>query len=368
MALSDFLVAWRTTSLPDREVVDALVDPAHARPSPRLAAELALWPGSYYWSDEPDGRHLVLTRPQGRRRERWVLHALLFLATLFTTTFVGAVVAGRIPLDPNPIALITGTYPVPSSFVRAWASGLRFSLPLLAILLCHEFGHYLTARRYQLDVSPPYFIPVPFVPWSIGTMGAFIRLRTLLSDRRQLLDVGIAGPIGGLLVALPVLWLGLRMSHASAGGEVGLLVTMGTDPAYPIGDSLLTLGLRRLIHGATPGIVLDPMGFAGWLGIIVTMYNLLPISQLDGGHVLYAALPRWHRRVALVFWALIVLLGAVWKGWLLWGFLVLLLSRGRLGHPAVLDAHRPLPRSRRTLAWVALALFVITFVPVPFRL
>ena len=135
-----------------------------------------------------------------------------------------------------------------------------------------------------------------------------------------------------------------------------------------IGDSLLTLGLRRLIQGPTPGIVLDPMGFAGWLGIIVTMYNLLPISQLDGGHILYAALPRWHRRVALVFWALIVLLGAVWKGWLLWGFLVLLLSRGRLGHPTVLDAQRPLPRSRRTLAWVALTLFVVTFVPVPFRI
>jgi Zn-dependent protease len=369
VALSEFLVAWRTTSLPDREVVDALVDPSHAAPSPQLAAELSQWPGSYYWSGEPDGRHLVLTRPQRRRRERWVLHALLFVATLFTTTFVGAVFDGRMPLDPNPVAFITGTYPFPPGFVGAWASGLRFSLPLLAILLCHEFGHYVVARRYQLDVSPPYFIPVPFVPWSIGTMGAFIRLRTILSDRRQLLDVGIAGPIGGLLIALPVLWLGLHASTPSAEyGNVGLLVKMGTDQPFPIGDSLLTWVLRHLAHGQAPAVILDPMAFAGWLGIVVTMYNLLPISQLDGGHVLYAALPRWHQRIALAFWALILVLGTLWKGWFLWGFLVLLLSRGRIGHPPVLDAQRPLPRSRRALAWTALILFVITFAPVPFRI
>ena len=370
MPLSDCLVAWRTTSLPDREVVDALVHPAHAAPSPKLAAELALWPGSYYWSDEPDGRHLVLTRPQGRRRERWVLHALLFLATLFTTTFVGAVFAGKMPLDLNPVALITGSYPFPPGFLRVLASGLPFSLPLLAILLCHEFGHYVVARRYQLDVSPPYFIPVPFVPWSIGTLGAFIRLRTILSDRRQLLDVGIAGPIGGLLVAFPVLLIGLlRSAPTSEHGYVGLLMpNMGTDQPLPVGDSVLTWVLRHLIHGHAPAVLLDPMAFAGWFGIVVTMYNLLPISQLDGGHILFAALPRWHQRIALAFWALIVLLGTLWKGWFVWGFLVLLLSRGRVGHPPVLDVQRPLPASRRMLAWAALALFIITFAPVPFRL
>ena len=210
MDLSEFLLAWRTTPLPDREVIDALVHPGHAGPSTALAAALAHWPGSYYWSDEPDGRHLVLTRRLTRRRERWGLHVALFLATLFTTTFVGAVFDGRIPFDPNPFALITGTYAFPRHFLQAWATGLRFSVPLLAILLCHELGHYLAAGRYHLDVSPPYFIPVPFVPWSIGTMGAFIRLRTLVSDRRQLLDVGVAGPIAGLLVAVPALVIGSR--------------------------------------------------------------------------------------------------------------------------------------------------------------
>src|SRR5438128_370343 len=250
MDLSGYLLAWRTTALPDREVIDALVHPAHAGPSSALAAALADWPGGHYWSDEPDGRHLVLTRLIGRRRRTaWAVHLLLLAATLFTTTFVGAVLLGAIPFDPNPLALLLGTYPFPRDFIHAWAKGLPFSAPLLAILSCHELGHYVTARHYQLDVSLPFFIP-----------------------------------------------------------------------------------------------------------------------QLDGGHILYSAVPRWHRRTALGFWALIVALGVYWRGWLLWGGLVLLLSRGRLGHPPVLDVHRPLPRSRRLLAWTALILFLITFTPIPFRL
>src|SRR5438093_716982 len=237
MDLSEFLLAWRTAALPDREVIDALVHPAHAGPSPALAAALERWPGTSYWSDEPDGRHLVLTRPLGRRhREAWALHLLLFAATLFTTTFVGAVLKGAIPFDPNPLALVLGTYPFPADFVHAWATGLSFAAPLLTILLCHELGHYLTARRYRLDVSPPYFIPAPVVPWSIGTMGAFIRLRTVVSDRRQLLDVGIAGPIAGLVVALPVLASGLAMSYVppprpSAGARRTAAAATVADPA-----------------------------------------------------------------------------------------------------------------------------------------
>lgn len=367
MNLSEFLLAWRTTSLPDREVIDALVHPAHAEPSPALAAALGAWPGSYYWSDEPDGRHLVLTRPSGRRQERWAVHVVLFLATLFTTTFAGAVLARTIAYD-NPLDFFTWSYPLPPHFARAWAAGFAFSLPLLAILLCHELGHYLTARRYDLDVSPPYFIPVPLVPSFIGTMGAFIRLRTMLSDRRQLFDVGIAGPIAGFVVALPVLAVGLGLSHPAAGQESVAGMVLELDGAKAVlGDSLVTLALRHLINGA-PALVVHPVAFAGWIGMFVTMLNLLPISQLDGGHVLYAALPRWQRRIALGFWSLIVVLGWFWRGWLYWGLLVLLLSRGRLGHPPVLDAERPLPPSRRALAWAALLLFLITFAPVPFRI
>lgn len=370
MNLSDFLLAWRTMSLPDREVVDALVHPDHIGPSPALAATLGVWRGSYYWSDEADGRHLVLTRPTPRRRERWGVHVVLFLATLVTTTFAGAVLTDAIPYT-GPLVFFTSGHPGYPGFLRAWSTGLPFSLPLLAILLSHELGHYVVARRYQLDVSPPYFIPVPLVPSFIGTMGAFIRLRTILSDRRQLFDVGVAGPLAGFVVALPVLAAGLTMSHPAISDEGlrGLVVFFGGGgPQIPLGDSLVTIALRRLFVGDPLVIGVHPVAFAGWVGMFVTMLNMLPISQLDGGHVLYAALPRWHERIALAFWMLIVVLGWFWRGWLLWGLLVLLLSRGRLGHPPVLDAHRPLPPSRRALAWVALILFLVTFAPVPFRI
>src|SRR5205823_3806181 len=180
MDLSGFLLAWRTTALPDREVIDALVHPAHAGPSPALAAALRAWPG-----------------------------------------------------------------------IHAWATGLSFSAPLLAILLCHELGHFVTARRYQLDVSPPYFIPAPVVPWSIGTMGAFIRLRTVVSDRRQLLDVGVAGPIAGLLVAVPALVIGFALSHPAAGPASLNGMVLGLDDGQAVlGDSVLTFALRHLARGS----------------------------------------------------------------------------------------------------------------------
>ena len=369
MSLTKFLMAWRTTVLPDREVVDALVHPSYAPGSPELTHALAEWPGAHYWSRERDGTHLILTRQVGRpRRERWVLHGLLFLATLLTTTFAGAVLAGAIPLE-NLLDAIGGATRVPS-LAAEWVRGLSFSVPLLAILLCHEMGHYITARRYQLDVSPPYFIPVPLFPWTfIGTLGAFIRLRTLMSDRRQLLDVGAMGPFAGFVVALPVLWLGLVFSHplAGHGALAGMLVSIG-GMDWALGDSLVTLAVRHLVFPGAQAVLLSPLAFAGWFGLFVTMLNLLPIAQLDGGHILYAAVPRWHRRIAVANWLLIVALGWLWTGWLLWGTLVLLLSRGRLGHPPVLDSYRPMPPSRTALALGALLLFVITFAPVPFRI
>src|SRR5437879_13653885 len=158
----------------------SLVHPVHAGPSPALAAVLAQWPGSYFWSDGPAGRHLILTRPFRRPRERWPLHVVLFLATLLTTTFAGAVLSGAIAYD-NPLDLFTGTYPLPAHLARAMATGLAFSLPLLAILLYHELGHFLTARRYNLDVSPSFFIPVALVQTFVVALVPCIRLQTLAS-------------------------------------------------------------------------------------------------------------------------------------------------------------------------------------------
>ncbi|PYO86327.1 MAG: hypothetical protein DMD37_05780 [Gemmatimonadetes bacterium] len=310
---------------------------------------------------------MILTRPTpGRRRERWGLHGALFALTLLTTTVAGAILAGTIPYDPNPIRLLRG---LPAAGLGAWASGLAFSLPLLAILLAHELGHYVTARRYQLDVSPPYFIPVPLFPSFVGTMGAFIRLRTVVSDRRQLFDVGVAGPIAGFVVALPLLVVGLVLGRPLAPDPAvpGMFLRIGQG-TIALGDSPLTWVLRRLVVGPLPGVPLHPLAFAAWVGMFVTMLNLLPLAQLDGGHLLYAVFPGWHERVARAFLLLTAVMGAWWWGWWVWVLLVLALSRGRLGHPPVLNSNRPLPPSRRRLAWGALLLFLVTFTPVPFPL
>lgn len=366
MDLTRFLLAWRTIAVRDREVIDALVDPAHAAPSPELQHALARWPGSWYWSDEDGHRHLVLTRPRpGSRRDNWPLHVALFLATVVSTAWAGATFARALPFTPwfgFPVDAASA-----GEFLRGLGGGLAFAIPLVAILLAHELGHYVTARAYHLDVSLPYFIPVPFVPSFIGTMGAFIRLRTIVSDRRQLFDVGVAGPIAGFVVALPVLWLGLAWSAQTAASD-GLMTWLGT--RVQLGDSLVTLALRAVVFPDGGGVSVHPVALAGWFGMFVTMLNLLPIAQLDGGHILFAALPRWQQRVALGFLGLIVVLGwySEWIGWWIFGLFVLVLSRGRLGHPPVLDAYRPMPASRLWLAWAALVLFLITFTPVPFRI
>src|SRR5213078_3408485 len=183
-------------------------------------------------------------------------------------------------------------------------------------------------------------------------------LRTVLSDRRQLFDVGVAGPIAGFLVALPVLAAGLSLSHpvAPEEGFRGLVVYFAGGPQIPLGDSLITLLVQRLVLGRAAAVSVHPVAFAGWMGMLVTMLNLLPIAQLDGGHILYAALPRAQRQLARLFFVVVILLGFLSRSWFVWAFVVLLLSRGQFAHPPVLDAYRPLPKSR---IWLLVASLVL---------
>lgn len=359
--LRPFLLAWRTVALRDREVVDALVHPAHAGPSPELARVLEHWPGPRYWSDEDGVRHLVLIRPTlAKRSERWGLHLLLLGATLVTTLFAGALFSGvpaGLPRGPNLEA-----------WWRTLAAGWSYAVPLLAILLAHELGHYLAARRYAIDASPPYFLPWwPYFLFYVGTLGAFIRLRSPVADRRQLLDVGAAGPFAGFAVALPILIWGVVVSHplGAAAGAPSLEMP-GT--SWVLGHSVVTRLTATLLHGDAATLILHPAAFAGWLGIFVTMLNLIPLAQLDGGHILYATVGRQQRRIAPAVWVLLLVLSWWWLGWLVWALLILLLGRGQLAHPPLLDDYRPLPPHRRTLALGSLALFVLTFTPVPVQL
>jgi len=282
----------------------------------------------------------------------------LFLLTLLTTTMAGADSAGA------PVLLW-----VPASLPNLVA-GLSFSIPLMAILFAHEMGHFLTARRYGVDSSLPYFIPAPLPSiFFIGTFGAFIWMRRLPRTRREMFDIGAAGPWAGFVIAVIATAIGLTRSQVTPldTSQGGLF----------LGNSMLFWGISRVMLGVDPNSVnvnVHPIALAGWIGLLVTTINLLPVGQLDGGHVVYSLLGgRWHRIVSRAAWigcGLMVLIPYLlhltfWGGWLLW--FVLLIGLG-LGHPATSDTDMPLRGSRKICAWATIVLFVVTFTPVPVSL
>jgi membrane-associated protease RseP (regulator of RpoE activity) len=230
----------------------------------------------------------------------------------------------------------------------------------MLILLAHELGHYLLCRRYRIPATWPHFIPVPI---GLGTFGAFIRIRAPIRTKRELFDIGVAGPLAGFAVLLPILIYGIAQS---AQVVVNAVEPMSTNTVlYLPGKSLLFRLIEWLFHGPAAGTVLDlhPFALAGWVGLLVTSLNLLPFGQLDGGHILYAALGRWQRRLALPLWGLLVLGGFFfWPGWFLWSALVLVM---RLKHPPVRDERVPLDPTRRLVAFAALLILVLSLMPVP---
>ena len=270
----------------------------------------------------------------------WPLNLALLLATMLTTLFVGAIMEGAQPLA-DPWSLLMG---------------LPFSASLLLILGFHELGHYLVARAYGVHVSLPYFIPLPLPP--MGTMGAIIRMSSPIPNRKVLFDIGIAGPLLGLLLAVPVLVIGLMLSPVKP--VSGVILQEGNSLAY--------IFLKWLIKGPIPDgsdVMLHPMALAGWLGFFVTTLNLMPLSQLDGGHIVYAVLGRDYRKIVWGFLGVLVLLYLLshWEGWLVWVGLSVALG---LKHPPPLDDLTPLDGPRRVLALIALGLLAVLLTPRPF--
>jgi membrane-associated protease RseP (regulator of RpoE activity) len=278
--------------------------------------------------------------PKPRRR---LLHLVLLLATVVTTIIAGALQQGVNPLE-TPVLLYTG---------------IPFSFTLLLILGAHEMGHYLVSRRHHLDVTLPYFIPAPPIPFIIGTFGAFIRIRSPIRDKRALLDVGCSGPLIGVLVAIPVILLGLKLSTVTVMG--------GGEETITLGEPLLFKLLSWLALGPmTPeqNVILHPVAFAGWIGLLVTALNLLPVGQLDGGHVAYALFPEYHRYISLGMLGLLVVCGVIfWQGWLLWAVLLVFLG---WRHPPPYQFWVPLDRRRRVLGLITIVVFGLTFSPAPF--
>jgi len=273
----------------------------------------------------------------------------LLAATLATTIFAGAGFAGVNPLPGLRLALNTGNW---SGLAAALAAGIPFAFTLLFILGVHEMGHYVAARIHGVQVTLPYFIPVPF---GLGTFGAFIQLKSPVENRKALFDVGLAGPLAGFVVALPLMVAGLLQSEIvprAAGGTLGA--------------SLLIRGLVDVVipHAANQAVALSPMAIAAWFGLLVTAFNLLPMGQLDGGHIAYAVLGKAARPLAYATFGLMLVLGmTAWSGWYTWAFFALLTG---LAHAEPLNDITPLDGARKFLGALTLALFLLLITPRPF--
>jgi membrane-associated protease RseP (regulator of RpoE activity) len=272
--------------------------------------------------------------------QRLWLHITLFLVTLATTTAAGALQAGVDFLsDPREIV-----------------AGLPFAVTLMSILLVHEMGHYLTSRYYGVKATLPYFIPGPSF---VGTFGAFIKMQSQMPDRRSLFDIGAAGPLAGLVLAVPAVIVGFRLSSVSPPDSSGTGIILGS--------SILLSFLSKITLGILPdeaNIVLHPIGSAGWVGLFVTAMNLLPAGQLDGGHVTYALFGRRYIWVSRLTVLAILTMGVtrLWDGWLIWGILLLFMG---VRHPPPVDPDTPLDPRRKFMGWFLLATLAVTFIPVP---
>ena len=230
---------------------------------------------------------------------------------------------------------------------------------LLGILLGHEFGHFLTCRYYKIDATLPYFIPAPTL---IGTLGAFIKIKSPVTRKKQLFDIGVAGPLTGFILSIPALIYGLSLSKAlppSAAEEQFVIV---------FGEPLILKILGAFIFKNIPSdysVFLHPVAFAGWVGILVTSFNLFPVGQLDGGHVSYSLLGEKARHVAGIFLGVFIIMGIFfWIGWFIWALILVFLG---WRHPRIVDESIPLSPRRKLLAYLMVVIFILSFIPDPIK-
>lgn len=276
--------------------------------------------------------------PHPRPRRRVAINIILFFATVLTTLLAGALLA-----EVNPISHPELIY-----------KGFPFSITIMSILLSHELGHYLMSLHHKVDATLPYFIPAPTF---IGTFGAIIKVNSNVPDRRALLDIGATGPIVGFVVSIPALIIGLRLSHTVADMSGG--ITFGS-------SLLLEIIADRLFPSVPEGYAIDlhPVALAGWIGLLVTMLNLLPVGMMDGGHIAYALFGKWHRHISRAMVVILLIMGFYgWAGWAVWGMLNLLFG---LRHPPPTNPDVPLDGKRKFVGALAVVILVLTFVPTPF--
>jgi membrane-associated protease RseP (regulator of RpoE activity) len=286
------------------------------------------------------------------------LNVLLFVLTIASTFFVGLSWSlsyryGNAVEQDFPFNFRPGLFNDRGIVTLS----VLYSVVLLVILLGHELGHYLACRRYRIDATLPYFVPAPTL---IGTLGAFIKIKSPITRKRQLFDIGAAGPLVGFALALPALVVGLSLSKIA-------LPPRG-EGALVFGEPLIFKLIARLLFADIPPghvILPHPVAFAGWVGVLVTAFNLFPMGQLDGGHIFFAMVGRKAVTVAKVFLGAFVIMGVFfWVGWFVWALLILLLG---LKHPRVADEDVPLSPGRKAVGVLMVLIFVISFIPAPIK-
>jgi membrane-associated protease RseP (regulator of RpoE activity) len=284
-------------------------------------------------------------------KPRLWLHLLLLVLTVFTTTLVGAHMQYNFNrnLPFFDIEQYTDIFTVGLRSPQLFLSGLPFSLTLLTILMAHEMGHYLACVYYKVDASLPYFLPAP-TPFT-GTLGAFIRIRSAILRKSVLFDIGIAGPLAGFIFLVPALGIGLALSKVIPG--------INHQGSIQLGVPALQWLLQHTIFPGVPSadIYLHPVARAAWVGMFATALNLLPVGQLDGGHIVYALLGRSHKWITQTFLLALLPMGILWNGWLFWAVLLFFFARK---HPPVYD-HTEIGNTRIRLGVLALVVFLLCF-------
>ncbi len=366
-----FAVRFRGTLISDSELAFEKLDPAFKQAGTTLL-----------FREENDGHEILgmpgVIQPQASNP---LVNGILFLLTLASMLMAGAMYGMETPADTSILGILRAT-------LQNLPNGITFAASLLGILMAHEFGHYFAARFHRIAVSLPYFLPFPLSLF--GTLGAFIRLKEPPKNRRVLLDIGLSGPIAGLIVAIPVLLVGLYLSDL---GRLPLNA-MTAQGSVLEGNSLLYLALKYIVTGeflpkplhyaglspftywvryffiglpmpyGGTDVLLHPLAWAGWAGLLVTMLNLIPAGQLDGGHAIYVLLGKATKRLWPFIIGLLLLLGTVWPGWYIWAGLVFLMGR-TYARPR--DEITPLDPRRKWIAILSLVLFILVFIPVPLR-
>jgi hypothetical protein len=293
----------------------------------------------------------------GTNNRIW-LNIVLFVVTVFSAFIVGITwsqnyIYAETISGAGPDALSVGALGNPRVFLLS----VLYAAVLMAILMGHELGHYLTCRHYGINATLPFFIPAPTL---IGTLGAFIRIKSPITRKNQLFDIGAAGPLSGFILALPALVYGLSLSK--------VLPALPREETIVFGEPLLLKMIGALLFPHVPegyDVFLHPLAFAGWVGVLVTSFNLFPVGQLDGGHLAYALFGSRAKSFSKVVLAVFFVLGVFfWVGWIVWALAILLLG---LKHPRIYDESEKLSKNRRILGAVIVGIFILSFIPDPVR-